>query len=186
MIARTRPTEPDPLPDLLARCVLRDQTAFAALYQATSAKLYGIILRILKRESWAEEALQETYLKIWNGASGYSAVRGRPMTWMISIARNQALDYVRRSEYRASGEETELSDTLPGADSPHQAAEISHELERLRRCLAQLSDDQRACFLLVYHEGFTPMEVAGLRQWPLGTVKTWIRRGLQRLKACLE
>src|SRR3546814_9855681 len=93
------------LSQLLARCSLGDQAAFAGLYEATSAKLFGVALRILRREAWAEEALQEAYVKIWRHAESYNPERGRPMTWMINVVRNQALDLLRRGDYRRSEEE---------------------------------------------------------------------------------
>src|SRR3546814_14776288 len=93
------------LSQLLARCSLGDQAAFAGLYEATSAKLFGVALRILRREAWAEEALQEAYVKIWRHAESYNPARGRPMTWMINVVRNQAMDLLRRGDYSAREEE---------------------------------------------------------------------------------
>lgn len=176
---------PAMLADLLARCALRDQRAFVALYEATSAKLFGVVLRILGREAWAEEALQEAYLKIWNGAGSYNAARGRPMTWMINIARHQALDLTRRAEFRRSEPNVPLDENLPASGTPLQATETHSELRRLTHCMETLADNQRECILLVYHQGFTPTEVAHRRSWPVGTVKTWIRRGLERVRTCL-
>src|SRR3546814_9006209 len=98
------------LSQLLARCSLGDQAAFAGLYEATSAKLFGVALRILRREAWAEEALQEAYVKIWRHAESYNPARGRPMTWMINVVRNQALDLLRRGDYRAREEEWDPED----------------------------------------------------------------------------
>jgi RNA polymerase sigma-70 factor (ECF subfamily) len=136
---------------------------------------------------WAEEALQEGFVKIWQHAGDYDARRGTPMTWMINVVRNQALDTLRRADFRAQQKAAPLDEALPdGADGPAHATLVSDELARLRRCLERLGDDQRACLLLVHHEGFTPVEVARRKSLPLGTVKTWIRRGLIRVRECMQ
>lgn len=180
--------ESTPLADLIARCVLRDEAAFVALYHATSAKLYAVILRIVKQRHWAEEVLQEAYVNVWRHARGYHSGRGAPMTWLINIARNQALDFLRRAEYRAYTREDPVAvDDLDTPDAgPHAQAVVSAELARLRRCLEQLKEPQRRCLLLVHHEGFSPVEVAKRQGVPLGTVKTWVRRGLLSLRECLS
>ena len=177
----------DELGRLLSRCSLGDQAAFAALYTATSAKLYGIALRILRREPWAEEALQEAYVKIWRHAGSYNPGRGRPMTWMINVVRNQSLDLLRRADYRAKEEEwSPERDERMSPENPAALAETSQEMQRVLACLDRLGEEQRDCILLSYHQGLTPTEVAQHLKRPVGTVKTWIRRGLLRLKACLE
>jgi RNA polymerase sigma-70 factor (ECF subfamily) len=172
---------------LLSRCSLGDQAAFRELYQATSAKLYGIALRILKREAWAEEALQEAYVKIWRYADSYNPGRGRPMTWMINVVRNQSLDLLRRADYRVAEDEwTPETDGRRSAEDPAHQAETSEEMRRVLRCLGNLGDQQRDCILLSYHEGLTPSEVAAKIDRPVGTVKTWIRRGLLKVRECLD
>ncbi len=175
------------LQDLLARCALHDRAAFLALYEATAANLNGVALRILKKQHWAEEVLQEAFIKIWHHAGSYQPGRGAPMTWMINIVRNQALDLRRRADFRAEQNAAPVDDSLAGltADPEHETA-VSAELAALRRCLQQLADDQRACVLLVHHEGYTPIEVARRKRLPLGTVKTWVRRGLMRVRECMQ
>lgn len=178
---------PDELGRLLSRCSLGDQAAFAALYNATSAKLYGIALRILRREAWAEEALQEAYVKIWRHAESYNPARGRPMTWMINVVRNQALDLLRRADYRAQEEEWNPDkDLRMSAENPAALAETSQEMQRVLGCLGLLDEEQRDSILLSYHHGLTPTEVAERLKRPVGTVKTWIRRGLLKVRDCLE
>lgn len=175
------------LQDLIARCTLRDRTAFVALYEATSANLFGVALRILRQRQWAEEALQEAFVKIWQHVGDYDLNRGAPMTWMINIVRNQALDVRRCSDFRAQWNAAPVDDALPDeADGPADEAAASDELARLRRCLQRLGEDQRACLLLVHHEGYTPVEVAQKKRLPLGTVKTWVRRGLIRVRECMR
>jgi RNA polymerase sigma-70 factor, ECF subfamily len=177
----------DELGSLLSRCSLGDQAAFGALYQATSAKLYGVALRILRREAWAEEALQEAYVKIWRHAESYNPARGRPMTWMINVVRNQALDLLRRADYRAQEEEWNPDkDQRMSTENPAALAETSQEMQRVLSCLGLLGEEQRDCILLTYHRGLTPSEVAERLKRPVGTVKTWIRRGLMKVRECLD
>lgn len=178
---------PPSLPDLLARCARGDRAAFVPLYRATAPKLYGVTLRILKREAWAQEALQESYMKIWLNADRYDPGRGAPMTWMAGIVRNQSLDLRRRAEYRVLEVEwTAAADPRVSTDDPLARTEVGRELARLRQCLARLTEQQRRCILLIHHEGFTPTELARDMDVPVGTVKTWVRRGLIRVRECLR
>lgn len=178
---------PDHLQHLLSRCSLGDQAAFGELYEATSAKLFGIALRILRREAWAEEALQEAYVKIWRHAESYNPGRGRPMTWMINVVRNQSLDLLRRADYRVGEDEwTADKDQRTSADNPAAQAETSQEMQHVLGCLGNLGEEQRDCILLSYHQGMTPTEVAARLKRPVGTVKTWIRRGLIKVRECLD
>ena len=188
MLTKTTPA-PDPklLTDLIGRCALRDENAFDALYRTTAPKLLGVILRIVVQRHWAEEVLQEGYLNIWRHADTYNAGRGAPMTWMTNIMRNQAFDLLRRSEYRGKRREIEAEETLAATNpGPQPQAEISAELARLHRCLNHLGEQQRRCVLLIHHDGYTPAEAAKREAVPLGTVKTWVRRGLMRLRECLS
>lgn len=171
---------------LIARCALRDQAAFLALYDATSAKLFGVILRIVKREPWAEEVVQDVYLRIWDSAQRYNATLGQPMTWLINIARNRAIDFLRSSEYAMAHQNEELDDALPADVDLALSAETRAEMSRLAGCMDLLKSDQRDCILLVYHLGYTPTEVAERAGHAIGTVKTWLRRGVQRLRDCMR
>ena len=180
-------TAAEHLQHLLARCALRDRAAFVELYHATAANLNGVALRILRNRQWAEEVLQDAFVRIWQHAGDYEASRGAAMTWMINIVRNGALDVARRADYRAHLDPEPVDENRPdGAAGPADAAVMSAELARLRRCLERLSDEQRDTVLLVHHAGYTPVEVAQQRQLPLGTVKTWVRRGLIRLRECMR
>ncbi|MDH5447171.1 MAG: sigma-70 family RNA polymerase sigma factor [Gammaproteobacteria bacterium] len=176
----------DRLLQLIAQCALKDQDAFQALYQLTSAKLFGVALRILKQEARAEEALQEACLKIWRNAADYNSQRGRPMTWLINIVRNQCLDMLRASASRQEDAHMEWADDMEEASSQNSDAENSEELERLLECMKLLNEDQQQCLLMVYHQGFTASEVSDQGKWPLGTVKTWVRRGLASIRECLK
>jgi RNA polymerase sigma-70 factor (ECF subfamily) len=181
----------DRLRVLLAACAKRDQSAFSRLYDATSAKLFAVALRMLKREDWAEEVLQDCYISIWNNASSYTAGLSAPMTWMTSIVRNRCLDWLRRPRLEVSAEPDDedgesLIDSMASTDpGPLEALESASDAQALRRCLAQLEAKQRDAIMLAFYEGLSHSELADRLQHPLGTVKTWVRRGLERLKGCL-
>jgi RNA polymerase sigma-70 factor (ECF subfamily) len=187
MAEQRNPTATERLQHLLARCALRDRAAFVTLYHATSANLNGVALRILKNRQWAEEVLQDAFVKIWQHAGDYEPSRGAAMTWMINIVRNGALDMCRRADFRAHLDPAPVDEEWADhAVGPAEAAMTSDELARLRRCLDRLSDDQRATVLLVHHEGYTPVEIAQKQKVALGTVKTWVRRGLISLRECMR
>jgi RNA polymerase sigma-70 factor (ECF subfamily) len=181
-------SEPDVIGELMARCALRDQRAFAQLYRQTAAKLYGVALRILRREDWAEEVLQESYVNIWNHAQKYTAAKSAPLTWMTAIVRNRALDWLRRPHLEQGSDDYELLiETLPDdAQGPDALAGLGRDARALADCLNQLSANQRQSITLAYLHGLTHGELARHMREPLGTVKTWIRRGLEKLKTCIE
>ena len=177
----------DDLASLLAACARRDRAAFERLYRDTSPKLFGVALRILRREDWAEDVLQECYLRIWDHAPEYRAGLAAPMTWMTSIVRNRCLDWVRRPRLEVIDEEGALIDAAAsGEPGPLAEAESSSEARALKRCLDTLEARQRQAIALAYYEGLSHAELAHHLRAPLGTVKTWVRRGLLRLKSCLE
>lgn len=179
------PAQVDALGELLARSALGDRAAFARLYQATSSKLYGVALRILRREDWAEEVLQECYVNVWRHAPEYNASRAAPMTWMSSIVRNRCLDWLRRPnpEPLAEGAEEALED---GGLGPLAELERVREAGAIARCLRGLEAKQRQAIALAFFDGLSHAELAQHLREPLGTVKTWVRRGLARLRSCLE
>ena len=172
---------------LLAACARRDREAFTRLYQDTSAKLFGVALRIVRREDWAEEVLQESYVNIWNHAQGYSAGLSAPMTWMTSIVRNRCLDWLRRPSREVSDPEG-MYMNLAEADGPGplEALQRSSEARALAECLGHLEGKQRQAIMLAFFEGLSHSELAAHLRQPLGTVKTWVRRGLAHLKDCLD
>src|SRR5512134_2232434 len=176
------------LAGLLSQCALKNQRAFADLYQLTASKLYGVALRILRRQDWAEEVLQECYVSIWNHAADYAAAKSAPLTWMTSIVRNRCLDWLRRPQQEATGEEYDIAveawrDEAPG---PLESLAASSDAAALARCLQQLEAKQRQSIMLAFFNGLSHSELASHMQQPLGTVKTWVRRGLERLKGCLS
>jgi RNA polymerase sigma-70 factor (ECF subfamily) len=175
------------LAELLGQSALKNQRAFGDLYQLTSAKLYGVALRILRRQDWAEEVLQECYVNIWNHAGDYAVAKSAPLTWMTSIVRNRCLDWLRRPQAEATGVEYDIAveawqDDAPG---PMESLLATSEAAALARCMQQLESKQRQSIMLAFFHGLSHTELARHMQQPLGTVKTWVRRGLERLKGCL-
>ena len=176
------------LAELLAQCALRNQRAFADLYGLTSAKLYGVALRILRRQDWAEDVLQECYVNIWNHAGNYAAQKSAPLTWMTSIVRNRCLDWLRRPRTEATGADYDVAVEAWQDDSPGPMDQLisAADAQALARCLQQLEGKQRQSIMLAFFHGMSHSELAGHMKQPLGTVKTWVRRGLERLKGCLS
>lgn len=176
------------LAELLSRCALKNQNAFKDLYDLTASKLFGVALRILRRQDWAEEVLQECYMNIWNHAGDYAVARSAPLTWMTSIVRNRCLDWLRRPQHESTGDEYEIAldawqDESPG---PVEQLMASNDSAALGHCLEELESRQRQSIMLAFFHGMSHSEVASHMRQPLGTVKTWVRRGLERLKGCLE
>lgn len=170
---------------LISRAALGDRAAFAALYAATSAKLFAVSLRIVRERPLAEEALQDSFVNIWNHASDYAQAKSAPLTWMTAIVRNRSLDIVRRTREEPDVDE-ELTARLadPGA-SPAAEAEGRADARRIERCLAELEASERQTIALAFYHGLTHSELAQHLRRPLGTVKTHVRRGLAKLKDCL-
>jgi RNA polymerase sigma-70 factor (ECF subfamily) len=172
---------------LLDAAARGDRQAFATLYARSSAKLFAVALRILKRRDRAEEVLQDAFLNIWNHAGDYRPERGAATTWMASIVRNRALDYLRRDRPQVSLDEAPGHEawTDPGLNPLEQTLENA-EARRIKACLDELDEKPRQAILKAYYEGLTHEELATRLEAPLGTIKSWVRRGLLRLKGCLE
>ncbi len=172
---------------LLQACAQNDQKALERLYELTAPKLFGLLLRILKREDLAQDVLQEAFLKIWKHAPDYNPGKSNPMTWMTSISRNSALDRLRRVKHEAVSNSEEYLDQLVD-DGPAIEARMvqSEEAKALRNCMEQLAENQRKSLQLAYFEGLTHAELAEKLKVPLGSVKTWIRRGMMSIKKCLK
>src|ERR1700753_3328495 len=157
---------------LIAAVAKGDEVAFERLYAATRAKLYGVVLRILRRQDLAEEVIQETYVKIWNGAGQFNPALASPITWMASIARNRAIDLVRkRSELSIEEEPAEMEGA---ADSPDPLArrEMTEELKRLLECVGRLEPERQKLVLLAYYNGWSREQLAAKFERPLKNVKT--------------
>ena len=166
---------------LLGAIAQGDKQAFSTLYQDTSKQLYAVSLKMLRRKELAEEALQDAYVRIWHNASEYRSGKGSVLTWMISIVRYRALDILRYNKIR---KEDELFDNDNfDIDTPEQASDSEQLL--LDQCLQQLDLQQRQAIYLAYFNGCSHKEVVNHLNNPLGTIKSWIRRGLMSLQSCL-
>jgi len=176
---------------LLARVALGDREAFRRLYDATAPSLFGVALRIVRQRERAQEVLQDAFVNAWNRAAGYQAALSQPMTWLTAIVRNRALDELRGAARHAadsledaeSGKSREIEDERP---SPLGLLERAADALAIRGCLDAIDGPQRQCLALAYYQGLTHSEVASHLGSPIGSVKVWLRRGLERLKRCLD
>jgi RNA polymerase sigma-70 factor (ECF subfamily) len=173
---------------LLGRCAAADSGALQRLYELVSPLLFACVRRILRRRALAEEALQDVFISIWQQAGQFTAIRGQPMAWMMSIARYRSIDLLRRERFAptlvASLPEQSTVDTE--LDSEGSFADWLPSPELMKRCLELLSEEQTHCLELAFIEGSSHEDIARLIGSPLGTVKSWIRRGLRSLRQCLE
>jgi len=170
----------------IAKCALGDRSAFTALYSATSAKLFGVCLRVLGNRAEAEDALQDVFVKIWHNANRYRVNGLSPMTWLITIARNLSIDRLRaRKAARGTGLDAaqELPSTAPG---PEALAMASSDRVQIVACMAELDPDRSDAVRRAYLEGETYQELAVRYDVPLNTIRTWLRRSLIKLKECLS
>lgn len=187
---------PDPkqLNSWLEGVARKDRDAFRLLYDATAPKLFGFVLHILTKREIAEEVLQDSFVSIWNNASGYQPSLAAPMTWMTAIVRNKAFDVLRRSEQNIELDAGDLNDSgvleaIEALEStqptPADALEISEDAAALAKCFSRLELAHQQAIALAFYHDLSHREVAERLKLPTGTVKTWIRRGLERLKLCL-
>ncbi len=175
----------DELQELMRGVVRRERAAFAALYDRTAPQLFGIALRILRQREEAEDVLQETFVAVWDRAASFDPARGSVMTWLITVLRHRAIDRRRRRahlEDRTGSEADLLALTATATDDTDRAAALA----ALQKCLAELEDRPRRAVLLAYAYGYTHEELAKRLTTPIGTVKSWVRRSLERLKRCLD
>ena len=170
---------------LLAAVAKGDQAAFEKLYTATRAKLYGVVLRILRRTDLADEVIQETYVKVWSNAGQFNPALASPITWMVAIARNRAIDTLRKKADVSMEELPEAMEVAADTPDPLAARELSEELKRLLGCLGRLDEDRRKLVLLAYYDGFSRDQLAQQLGKPVNTIKTWLRRSLLELRECL-
>lgn len=176
---------PQDIGKLIMRTSMKDRGAFDALYRQTSAKLFGVCLRVLNNRAEAEEALQEVYVKIWNKADRFSVSDLSPITWLVAVARHHAIDRARARRQPAVDIDTalEVADPAPG---PEDAAVAANEKARIQQCLDELDKDRAAAVRGAYLHGESYAELAQRRGVPLNTMRTWLRRSLIKLRECLE
>jgi RNA polymerase sigma factor (sigma-70 family) len=174
------------LTEMLVRTGAEDRAAFRELYQLTSAKLFGVCLRICGERQAAEDVLHDVYLTVWRRAGAYEPGRASPITWLATVARNRAIDWRRAQGVRRSSpieDAHDIADDAPLASETMESDETAHQL---RHCLEGLEERQRAAIRTAFFDGVTYAELAEQQDVPLGTMKSWVRRGLARLKECLE
>jgi RNA polymerase sigma-70 factor (ECF subfamily) len=170
------------LDSLLLRCAAGDRAAFRQVYDLQSPKLYAVALRITRRANLAADAVQEAFLQVWQNAGHFDPKRGKAEAWLIGLARYRALDLVRVGSRELSG--IELPEQVDETPTPLEQVTMSYETEALRRCLGTLDPDKRRMIELAFVGGHSHGELADRLGIPLGTVKSWIRRGLEALKRC--
>lgn len=175
----------DPVADLLLRCATQDRAAFRSLYAATSAKLMGVLLRILGNRAEAEDALQEVFTRAWLRAGRFDPARGAGMTWLIALARNHAIDRLRsrKPEQSEDGEADLVADASPRAETRLIA---QGEARRIAECFDTLEPDRAEAVRGAYLTGLSYQDLADRHDVPLNTMRTWLRRSLLKLKECLD
>jgi RNA polymerase sigma-70 factor (ECF subfamily) len=170
---------------LMAATAKGDQAAFERLYAATRAKLFGVVLRILRRNDLAEEVMQEAYLKVWRNAGGFDPAVSSPITWMVAIARNLAIDHVRRKSETSIEDEPKAMEVAGDNPDPLAGQELTEELKRLLGCVGKLEPERQRLVLLAYYDGWSREQLAVKIDKPINTVKTWLRRSLIEIRECL-
>jgi RNA polymerase sigma factor (sigma-70 family) len=179
-------TEREELTQILIESGRGSQHAFAELYRRTSAKLFGVCVRMLRDRSEAEEVLQEVFTTVWRRAESFDPQRASAITWLVTMARNKAIDRLRqhREEQLPDSQNFDIEDA--DQPSPAQQAEQSQERQRLEQCIDALEPEQKSAIREAFFSGATYNELAARCRVPLGTMKSWIRRSLIRLRVCLE
>lgn len=177
----------DPLSDLLAATARGDRQAFAELYRLTRSRLYAIALALLRQQDAAEDVLQETYLAVWRTAGQYQPGRAPALVWLMAIARHRAIELLRQRRRRAAEINAEpLEEEALHIPDPQPSQSVDHLAHAIQECLRRLSADQSRAIELAFFNGLSHEELATRLRTPLGTVKSWVRRGLLQLKGCLE
>ncbi|MBC7958116.1 MAG: sigma-70 family RNA polymerase sigma factor [Cytophagales bacterium] len=185
------------LSHLLARAGLGDRVAFASLYERTSSHLFAVVLRINRDRAQAEDVLQEVYVNVWRAAQSFDAAQSQPLTWLTSVARNRAIDSLRRKQTEPQtrpvplanddDEERDVYDDMAdNAPGPLALLSQASDARALSSCMQGLTAQQRQSVALAFYDGLSHAEVAEQMRQPLGTVKSWVRRALLSLKSCLE
>ncbi|MRS14937.1 sigma-70 family RNA polymerase sigma factor [Enterobacteriaceae bacterium RIT691] len=169
---------------LMNQIACGNKEALAQLYRTLSPRLFGIILRMVRRRDWAEEILHDTFIQIWQSALYYDEKRSEPQIWLSHIARNRAIDYLRKHENRCCSVE-DIAEADAAFQAPLPEEDIHQEARRLQTCLEHLPSEQRQSVALAYYRGMSQTEIALSLSQPEGTVKSWIRRALTHLRECI-
>lgn len=176
---------PEDITKLIVRVSMKDRSAFDSLYAHTSAKLFGVCLRVLRDRSEAEEALQEIYVKIWTKADRFAVSELSPISWLVAIARNHAIDRIRsrRQQSVEIDHAAEVADPAPG---PEAVVVAGSERARIESCLDELDTQRAAAVRGAYLDAQSYLELSSRFGVPLNTMRTWLRRSLMKLRECLE
>ncbi|MDP3136045.1 MAG: sigma-70 family RNA polymerase sigma factor [Burkholderiaceae bacterium] len=180
-------SDPRHLESLMADCARGQEAALAELYRLCAPHLFAVAIRILRRNDWAEEVMQECFITIWQNAARYSTEQSQVMTWMTRIVRNRCIDLLRRPDLERPDPDGEVqsawADEAPG---PLGRLQLAQDGRRLAGCMAELDGPQRMAIALSFFEELSHSEIAQKLGSPIGTVKSWVRRGMERLKRCLS
>ena len=173
---------------LLAQIANQQEASLKRLYELTNAHLFALALRILKQRDLAEDCLQMAFVKVWHKAQQFDATKAKPMTWLNAIVRNQALDLLRQNKHQQlhDTDDNTLNELADQSASQEQQVTLAQEQRAIHQCLAKLKEQQRQCLQLAYFEGLAHPLVAARLDQPLGSIKTWIRRGLLELREFLK
>jgi RNA polymerase sigma-70 factor, ECF subfamily len=176
---------PPELVGLLAGVAKGDRTALEQLYAATCAKLYGVVLRILRRADLADQVIQEAYLNIWTSAGQFDPAVATPITWMVAIARNHAIDLVRKKQEVSIEEESDTTDVVAEVSDPLAGRQFTEELKHLLACMGKLDPERQRLVLLAYYSGWTREQLATKFDKPANTIEAWLRQSLTEIRGCL-
>jgi RNA polymerase sigma-70 factor (ECF subfamily) len=171
---------------LIGRVAKQDRAAFAQLYEATAPKLLGIVLRILKDRPWADDVIQEAYLKVWQRAALFDSAKASPITWLVSVARNKAIDELRKHPAGRTTTDDAMDERIARQPTVQSKMEDQQAVNKLNHCIGQLEKERQNMVRLAYLSGWSREELASQYEQPVNTIKTWLRRALQDLKGCLE
>lgn len=180
-------TTQDELIHFLHHASKGDHTAFQQLYNRTSNHLYAIAVRMLRRRDWADDVMQEAYVRIWHNASEYLSERGSVLAWMSTILRYRAIDRLRHEKKRRLiDDDIDETDVIDDSPSPLELAELQRDTSLLYGCMEELQEEQRRVIASAFFDGYTHEQLSNRFSTPLGTVKSWVRRGLLSLRRCLQ
>ncbi|RBO84960.1 sigma-70 family RNA polymerase sigma factor [Marinomonas aquiplantarum] len=184
MLAKNHTTET--LVSLLERVAQKDQAAFSELYQATHRKLFGIVLRILSKQALAEDILQEVYLTVWQKAPAFNSEVASPVTWLATIARNRAIDEIRKTQLPEQESDVDFDLILDDKMRPEEATSQRKELQKLETCLQGLESPKAEMIKAAYLNGESREQLSRRFNQPLGTIKTWLHRSIKQLQGCMK
>lgn len=179
-------SERDELAALLVACGNQDEKAFGELYRRTSSRLFGVCVRMLRERAEAEEVLQDVFTTVWRRADSYDPTRAAAMTWLITMARNRSIDRLRKHRESTMHDDSLVINLADEGMGPVDHAQSSEDRQRLERCLDGLEAQHKSVIREAFFSGATYNDLATRCQVPLGTMKSWIRRSLMRLRTCLE